>query len=120
MYENIGNKIKGLATAIFIIGAIAGIALGICCFALQEDILIPIGVAFIVISPILSWVSSLLVYGFGELIIKTNEIAKNSRIIENTSSGQKNIDFDRIEKLDKLLSAGLITEEEYQQALSKK
>ncbi len=106
MYSNIGGKIKLLAKATFIVEAIAAVIAGIVYMASDADKM-PIGTLLMIVGPIVAWVSSWLLYGFGELIDKTCDIA------QNTCGGE------RISKIEKLRSQGLITEEEYQQAISK-
>ncbi|MBQ7037187.1 MAG: hypothetical protein IJN74_06880 [Clostridia bacterium] len=71
MYENIGEKIKTLAMTIAAIiagiGALAGLVL------MRSN---PIfGVLIIVAVAIIAWVSSLVLYGFGELITKVSILA---------------------------------------------
>jgi len=105
MYNNIGGKIKGLAKATFVVEAIAAVITGIV-FIDSDDDMIPIGLLLIVVGPIVAWVSSWLLYGFGELIDKICEIARN------TYNGD-------INQLERLRSQGLITEEEYQNTLWK-
>lgn len=118
MYDNIGGKIKGLAKATFIVETIASVITGIFFMASDED-MIPIGLLIIVLGPIIAWVSSWLLYGFGELIDKTCDIARNTHIVGKKSEAQSRIDNDRISKIEKLRAKGLITEEEYRQAISK-
>lgn len=78
MYNNIGNKIKGLAKAIFIIETIA--AIGTAIFFVGEDIdmLFP-ALLIAVIGPLVAYVSTWLLYGLGEIIVKLTEIEKNTR-----------------------------------------
>ena len=70
MYENIGGKIKGLAKAIFVIGTIFSAIVGIG----QIIAAVSVGIGFIsglltvVIGFLGSWVSTWLLYGFGEII----------------------------------------------------
>lgn len=118
MYDNIGEKIKGLAKAIFIVESIAAVIAGIALMASDED-LIPIGLLVLVLGPVVAWVSSWLLYGFGELIDKTCDIERNTRGGERKSEAQSKVDSERIRKIERLRSQGLITEEEYQQAISK-
>ena len=73
-YENIGNKIKSLARTLFIIEAIAEIITGFALMIADED-LIFYGFLIIVIGPIVAWVSSWLLYGFGQLIENSDIIA---------------------------------------------
>ncbi len=72
MYSNIGGKIKGLAIAAMVLGAIGFIISGLA--LIQTDLLAGI---LIIISGILgSWLASLVLYGFGELIEKVCDIAE--------------------------------------------
>ncbi len=118
MYDNIGGKIKGLAKAFFIVEAIAAVITGIALMATDED-LIGIGLLVMVVGPLVAWVSSWLLYGFGEIIDKLCDIERNTRGGERKSEAQAKVDSERISKIEKLRSQGLITEEEYQQAISK-
>lgn len=118
MYDNIGGKIKGLAKAIFIVEAIAVVITGIALMAFDGD-MIPLGLLVMVVGPLVAWVSSWLLYGFGELVDKTCDIARNTHGGERKSEAQLKVDYERISKIEKLRSQGLITEEEYQQAISK-
>lgn len=71
-YADIGCKIKGWAKWIFIIEAIFAVLFGIVTMAAGgNDFSIIIGIMILVIGPIIAWISSWLLYGFGELIDKT-------------------------------------------------
>lgn len=118
MYDNISGKIKGLAKASFIVGAIAAVITGIVIMASDED-MIPVGLLVMVVGPLVAWVSSWLIYGFGELIDKVCAIARNTYCGERKSETQPKTDYERISRIENLRSQGLITEEEYQQAISK-
>ena len=118
MYDNIGGKIKGLAKASFIVAAIAVVITGIALMAADEDLIL-YGLLVMVVGPIVAWVSSWLLYGFGELIDKASDIERNTRGGERKSEAQSKVDSERISKIEKLRSQGLITEEEYQAAISK-
>ena len=118
MFENIGGKIKGLAKAAFIVVAIAAAIIGIALIASDEDLIVT-GLLVIVLGSFIAWVSSWFLYGFGELIDNTCEIARNTRGGERKSEVQARVDYERVSELEKLRSQGLITEEEYQQAISK-
>ena len=113
MYDNIGGKIKGLAKATVFVGAIAGVITGIAIGGSDED-MVPFGLLVMVVGPIVAWVSSWLLYGFGELVDKACDIERNTRGGERKSEAQTKIDEERISKIEKLRSQGLITEEEYQ------
>ena len=78
MYKNIGAKIKVLAKAIAWIGILISLIVGVI-FIIADggwfDIEFFIGIGVLVGGSLLSWVSSWFMYGFGELIVKTTEIA---------------------------------------------
>ena len=68
MYDNIGRKIKGLSNAIFTILAVLGAACGLIVMVTSEGVMVLIGLLMFIIIPVLAWVSSWLLYGFGQLI----------------------------------------------------
>lgn len=74
MYNNIGGKIKVLAKIAFIamaaITAIAGLGV-----IASDDDLIGVGVLMMFAGPVVAWVSSWLLYGFGQLIENSDIIA---------------------------------------------
>ena len=77
MYENIAAKIKLLAKIVLGLGALIGLVFAILLFAdviVNEDLAF-LGIIPLIFGPVLGWLSSLLVYGFGELIEKTTDIA---------------------------------------------
>ncbi len=87
MYKNIGGKIKGLAQALCIVGMFFSFLFGFLYlanginFLSKDDFgwnLVIIGSAGIILGPILSWISTWPLYGFGELIDKTTKIAENT------------------------------------------
>ena len=120
MYDNIGSKIKGLAKAIFVFETICAVITGIALCSSNEEELIFIGLLIVIpLGPLVAWVSSWLLYGFGELIDNTCEIARNTRKHGGKSKAQLDADYERISKIEELRSQGLISEEEYQNAISK-
>lgn len=74
-YENIGNKIKGLAQMAFVVEAIAAVITGIALMASDEDLIL-YGLLVLIAGPIIAWVSSWLLYGFGQLIENSDIIAE--------------------------------------------
>ena len=102
MYDNIGEKIKGLAKAAFIVEAIMAAIVGIALLASDEDLILT-GLLVLLVGPIVAWVSSWLLYGFGELIDRVSEIAKNTRILPNTPTATNNQEHhDHIENSEKI------------------
>ena len=75
MYDNIGNKIKILAKTVCLLGIIGSVIFGlIVCFGTGE--FRAIGLLYVLIGSIMSWISSFITYGFGELIEKVCSIDK--------------------------------------------
>lgn len=116
MYNNIGNKIKTLAKVLFFIGAIASIIAGIVLLAVD---MILLGLLLLLLVPILLWISSWTLYGFGELICTARDIERNTRGQVTISETESKVVDKRIGQIEKLRAQGLITEEEYQKAISK-
>lgn len=123
MFENVGQKIKGYAKALFIaqlimyiIGGIVALALGI---DWDEEYWIFIGLVLLALGWAIAWLNSVFIYGFGELIVKATEIERNTRGGEKKSEVQAKVDDERLAKLEKLRAEGLITEEEFKTALNK-
>ena len=119
MYDNIGRKIKDLAKAICLLEVFAAIIAGMIVIGNFADArdgtgMVGIGILIMVVGPLLAWISSWLLYGFGELIEKTSNI----EIYLRPQSCKEPLE-DRIKKLESLRSKGLITEEEYKEAISK-
>lgn len=126
MFDNIGKKIKSLANVLCWIGIVVSVITAIIMFVAAEEgsyktegLYTGLGFAFLIIGPLSSWVSSFFMYGFGELIDKVCDIERNTRGGERKSAAQTKVETERIDKIEKLRSQGLITEEEYQQAISK-
>ena len=95
MYDNIGKKIKGLAIAVFAIGAIVSFIKGFEMIDSNTDSSFD-GILVIILGSFIAWISSWVLYGFGELVdkacdieIHTREIANKSRIetIEDPATG---------------------------------
>lgn len=122
MFDNIGKKIKSLASILCWVGIIAYVIAAIIMIAIgvdEYDGLTAFGVILLFVGPLMSWISSFFMYGFGELIDKACDIERNTRGGEIKSVAQTKVETERIDKIEKLRSQGLITEEEYQQAISK-
>ena len=142
MFNNISSKIKSSAKLTCIVNSIAIIVF--CIIKMVEDEA-PIYLAVIVFGVSTIWAVSMLIYGFGELVEKTSKIAhfinsgeknipvsnSDNKIINSVQSfisekaplisekKQTKKNDKRINEIDKLRTQGLITEEEYQNAISK-
>lgn len=124
-YENIGEKIKTLAKLMFVIGAILELLGGfitICCSD-GDGILVLVGLLTMILGPIISFVSSWTMYAFGHLVQTTednfNLNARQSNSASKKSEAQAKADNERIKKIEALRAAGMITEEEYLNAVAK-
>lgn len=76
MFDNIGERIKGLAIVLNIIGTIAAIIIGLLLLTNQKPLFVS-GFLVIVLGCILVWMSAYLLYGFGQLIQNTDFLVRN-------------------------------------------
>lgn len=82
IYGNIGGKLKALAKVVFVLESIAFFYLGL--KMMMSDMgprAILIGMLVAIIGPFVAWVSSWLLYAFGELVEKTSDNESNTRNI---------------------------------------
>ena len=86
-YGNIGGKIKTWAKWIFIVEAISSIITGIALLVDTEEV---IYILFCLVGPVVAFVSSWLLYGFGELIEKTTQNERNTRYIYHLLYNKEN------------------------------
>ena len=134
MFENIGKKIKVLAKVIFAISLISAIIGGIVLISTDDDLLAT-GLFVLLAGPVLiGLIPAWMIYGFGELVDKTCDIAAGNRpvvggapvysnpnapaapVVSKAKAAEMN---KRIAQIEDLRSKGLITEEEYLLAVSK-
>ncbi len=132
MFENIGAKIKTLATVIFWVEFISFLILSLIKMSGGGGIGVVIGLLLLILSPIVAWFSSFLLYGFGELIDKTKDVERNTRASADKMcelvcylNGDASAEDAKREnagmgKMEKLRELGVITEEEYQAAINKR
>ncbi len=137
MFNDIGGKIKGLAAVVCWFGIFGSIIAAIAFFVKandtwsNEEFYTMLGFVFLFAGPLFSWISSLFIYGFGELIDKTKQIymqvadpnidADKPIIADgspnendtNTQTQSTNSSEDHLKKLAKLHRTGLMTEEEF-------
>lgn len=85
MFNNIGHKIKVLAMVLCLIGIICGIVAGI---VLVVEGLPEIGIPVLIGSPLLFWISSFVLYGFGQLVENSDTLVENTtKYVEITCPG---------------------------------
>ena len=131
-FDNIGKKIKDLTKwscwiTILLIWIAAPIVFIILISGYSSDLWwIPLIAA--IVAPFLIWIGCWRIYAYGELVDKASDIGYTPRSGERKSEVQaaanskkvnKKVDSERIQKLERLRSQGIITEAEYQKAISK-
>lgn len=78
MFSNIGNKIQSVAQVFCWIGITLSMIAGIVLLGTDEDLILT-GLLVAGVGSLSSWIGSLFLYGFGELIVKVTQIEKNTR-----------------------------------------
>ena len=78
MFDNVGEKIKKFATTLAWLGISLSLLFGIVFIAVGEgsDSSVAIGLTVMIAGPLSSWISSLLLYGFGQLITNSDLLVK--------------------------------------------
>ncbi len=78
MFDNIGGKIKTLAKVVTWIGIIAYVISGIAIMFIDEEMSF-IGLMVMIFGGLISWVSSFVLYGFGQLVENSDKLVKLSK-----------------------------------------
>ena len=97
MYNNVGNKIMGLAQVLCWLGIIASIAMGVLLITIPDAMVldftyrmrlrlpfsvteVPViaGIVVMVVGSLISWLSSWLLFGFGQMVRDAHIIANNA------------------------------------------
>lgn len=82
MFSNIGGKIKVLAKVDCFVGFLITLIVAITNFVLaaqiHSGILVVVGILFLILGAVLSWVISFFIYGFGE--ITSNVASLNEKV----------------------------------------
>ena len=84
MFTNIGKKIKTLAAVICWLGIIVSVAAAVSRFSSRYGQ--ASGILLLLIGPLTSWLASLTMYGFGQLVENSDAIREQTAI---TSSENK-------------------------------
>lgn len=75
MFNNVGKKIKGFAAVLTWIGIVASCLSGMVTMVIDDEF-VGVGLLIMVIGSLLSWISSLTMYGFGELVDNSAKAVK--------------------------------------------
>ncbi len=78
MFDNIGGKIKTLAEVVTWIGIIASVISGIAIMSIGEEMIF-VGLMVMIFGALISWVSSFVLYGFGQLVENSDKLVKMSK-----------------------------------------
>lgn len=116
-FDNIGGKIKGWAKWIFAIEAIAAVISGIVIMAQDEDMIL-IGLLVVVFGPIVAWVSTWILYGYGQLIENSDIIAaeynrKNEKHEKDVAKSNAKKETQRRVKVKATIANPNIADDEY-------
>ena len=79
MFDNIGGKIKTLASVITWLGIVGSVIIGIILMATAEELIFA-GIIIAIVGSISSWIGSFLLYGFGELVENSAIIAQKINV----------------------------------------
>ena len=98
MYKNIGHKIKNLAQVIFVLEALATVIWGLS-IASSDNGRAPFGLFIAIAGPLVSFISSWFVYGFGEIIETLQKIRENTMPRTGQKKKKGRTDEDTLEEL---------------------
>lgn len=88
MYDNVGGKIKKLASVVAVIGIIASVIAGICIMAVSAIS----GLIVAAIGAFVSWISNIVLYAFGDLVENVGTIKRAITNENVTPKGSKKSD----------------------------
>ena len=74
MFFNVGEKIKVVARVWCFIGIVVSVVTGLALCALDGDLVL-IGLIITIAGSLISWISSLVVYGFGQMVSNSDILA---------------------------------------------
>ncbi len=117
MFNNIGGKIQTLASLIAGVGIFVSLLGGVTATIQMYDSFVEdfafVGIIIGVVGALLSWISSFLLYGFGELIEQTSEINHHLFNLKKENDLKE-----KIEKFKQWKDQGLITDAEFIQKIN--
>ena len=80
MFKNVGGKIKGLAAFVTWLGIIAAVIGGIFYMTIDFEDTFFLGLVIAVSGSVVAWISSFVLYGFGELVENSAIIAQKQDV----------------------------------------
>ena len=114
MFKSIGGKIKTLAGAITCIEIILSIVLGI---ILMTNDLVLVGVLAILVGFLFSWVSTFILYGFGQMVENSDKLVAVERMKLDAKIDELGTKADKADELAKWNKAGFLTDDEFEKRI---
>ena len=114
MFKSIGGKIKTLAGAITCIEIILSIVLGI---ILMTNDLVLVGVLAILVGFLFSWVSTFILYGFGQMVENSDKLVAIERMKLDAKMEELGTKADKADELAKWNKAGFLTDDEFEKRI---
>ncbi len=114
MFKSIGGKIKTLAGAITCIEIILSIVLGI---ILMTNDLVLVGVLAILVGFLFSWVSTFILYGFGQMVENSDKLVAVERMKLDAKIDELQTKADKADELAKWNKAGFLTDDEFEKRI---
>lgn len=102
MFDNVGGKIKGYAKLVMILEIILEIIIAIVLIAVMGFVVLPIVILGGAIVVVLTYISAMFIYGFGELIENTLVIKQNLKETYNINYETYSKIYDALESNGKL------------------
>ena len=96
MFENIGGKIKTTAAAISWIGIVANVFLGFIIMGIAEEMVI-FALLYMAVGSLVSWISSFILYGFGQLVENTDKLCADIKAKEKSNAD--NVEAEQVQNV---------------------
>lgn len=110
MFKNIGGKIKTLASVITCAFIILSIVSGV---LIMVNDLVLVGILVMLVGFLLSWVSSFILYGYGQMIENSDKLVAIERMKLEGELAKLDTKADKADELAKWNKAGFLTDEEF-------
>lgn len=118
MFDNVGRQIKTLSKFLFWVGIILSVIIGFF-YAINDTSTALLGLIILICGCFGSWVSSLLLYGFGQLIENTDKEDNDIPNMSITNNGENLYLLAQQNALKKKYESGKISKEKYEEEINK-
>lgn len=99
MFHDPGHKLQGVAMALFVLEMLTSVFIGLKLISINPQDAIW-GLLIIIFGIVIAWISSLVIYGFGELIVRNAQTARNTALLArhfNANPQQSYSEFDEFD-----------------------